>query len=372
MGASRPAMEALRDLGAVGADDHAADAGVGTQRHARASRRARARAASPPAQPARTSSRLPSGPVLTDPGGDDGARPRSGHGRSVGRFRLRALPIRTLTVGPGVPPGQPATGGGRVADFHRRCGVSPPPEHASMYCSYGPSLPQVPDEGQVTLLSPSRAGSQAEARFQRCTHVRSKQRSEPGLLNARAYNLETPLRRTVVTEACGERSAVATETWCTRRMPRVYDALGRTDELALAMNALLVEGGARAVSLRGACRRSGVSPASAMNHYGNWDRLQALGASLTGQWRDEGIRRRREAGLRAFLPDDAEDLALGPRVAGMAGDRPRRRDGSRASSPWRGRTRGLSWPGSPSTSSTDPHSSRCTRPRGARLGDDAR
>lgn len=94
-------------------------------------------------------------------------------------------------------------------------------------------------------------------------------------------------------------------------MPRVYDALGRTDELALAMNALLVEGGARAVSLRGACRRSGVSPASAMNHYGNWDRLQALGASLTGQWRYKGIRRRREAGLRAFLPDDAEDLALG-------------------------------------------------------------
>src|SRR5687768_15028966 len=32
-----------------------------------------------------------------------------------------ALPI--LTVGPGVPPGQPATGGGRVADCDRRCGV---------------------------------------------------------------------------------------------------------------------------------------------------------------------------------------------------------------------------------------------------------
>ena len=45
--------------------------------------------------------------------------------------RLRALPIRTLTVGPGVPPGQPATGCGRVADFHRRFGISPPPEHAS-------------------------------------------------------------------------------------------------------------------------------------------------------------------------------------------------------------------------------------------------
>src|SRR6202007_1079223 len=30
------------------------------------------------------------------------------------------LPIRTLTVGPGVSPGQPATGCGRVADFNRR------------------------------------------------------------------------------------------------------------------------------------------------------------------------------------------------------------------------------------------------------------
>ncbi|GAA2100346.1 hypothetical protein GCM10009780_49690 [Actinomadura alba] len=43
----------------------------------------------------------------------------------------RALPpIRTLTVGPGVPPGQPADGFGRVADCHRRFGISPTPEHA--------------------------------------------------------------------------------------------------------------------------------------------------------------------------------------------------------------------------------------------------
>src|SRR5215472_7010807 len=39
-------------------------------------------------------------------------------------------PIRTLTVGPGIPPGQPADGFGRVADYHRRFGVSPTPEHA--------------------------------------------------------------------------------------------------------------------------------------------------------------------------------------------------------------------------------------------------
>ncbi len=94
-------------------------------------------------------------------------------------------------------------------------------------------------------------------------------------------------------------------------MPRLYDALSRSDELTLAMIGLLVDKGVRAVSLRGACRRSGVSPASAINHYGNWDRLQALGASLTAKWRDEGIRDRRDAGLRAFLPDDARSLEFG-------------------------------------------------------------
>src|ERR1022692_2894408 len=39
-------------------------------------------------------------------------------------------PIRTFTVGTGIPPVQPADGLGRVADCHRRFGVSPTPEHA--------------------------------------------------------------------------------------------------------------------------------------------------------------------------------------------------------------------------------------------------
>ena len=39
-------------------------------------------------------------------------------------------PIRTFTVGTGIPPVQPADGLGRVADYHRRFGVSPTPEHA--------------------------------------------------------------------------------------------------------------------------------------------------------------------------------------------------------------------------------------------------
>src|SRR4029453_9222865 len=44
---------------------------------------------------------------------------------------LRALPIRTFTVGPGVSPGQPVVGYGRGAGFHRRLGITPTPEHAS-------------------------------------------------------------------------------------------------------------------------------------------------------------------------------------------------------------------------------------------------
>ncbi len=49
----------------------------------------------------------------------------------------RALPpIRTLTVGPGVSPGQPVDGFDRVADCNRRLGISPTPEHAALSCSF--------------------------------------------------------------------------------------------------------------------------------------------------------------------------------------------------------------------------------------------
>src|SRR5689334_23984545 len=45
----------------------------------------------------------------------------------------RALPpIRTLTVGPGISPGQPAAGSDRVADCNRRFGLSPTPECAAL------------------------------------------------------------------------------------------------------------------------------------------------------------------------------------------------------------------------------------------------
>jgi hypothetical protein len=45
-------------------------------------------------------------------------------------------PIRTFTVGTGISPVQPADGLGRVADCHRRFGVTPTPEHADYANQY--------------------------------------------------------------------------------------------------------------------------------------------------------------------------------------------------------------------------------------------
>src|SRR5580692_4514375 len=78
-----------------------------------------------------------------------GSRERCADGASAAREGLTAAtpvlpPIRTLTVGPGVSPGQPADGFGRVADYHRRFGVSPTPEHAylrELVCHAGYSAP---------------------------------------------------------------------------------------------------------------------------------------------------------------------------------------------------------------------------------------
>ena len=44
-------------------------------------------------------------------------------------------PIPTVTVGPGVPPGQPLAGGEGVADSHRRWGFAPRPEDELVSCS---------------------------------------------------------------------------------------------------------------------------------------------------------------------------------------------------------------------------------------------
>lgn len=65
----------------------------------------------------------------------DRTRPTTGEPRDRRRARVlarRALPpIRTLTVGPGISPGQPVAGGDRVADYNRRFGLSPTPECAA-------------------------------------------------------------------------------------------------------------------------------------------------------------------------------------------------------------------------------------------------
>ena len=124
---ARATVEALGDRRAVRCEEHAPDAGVGTQRHARRDgERQRA--------PHRGALCLAGRHLRLRSGWDSGGR-ATGHSPAEREgwraSRQRALLIRTMTVGPGFPPGQPATGCGRVADCDRRCGVPPPPEHAS-------------------------------------------------------------------------------------------------------------------------------------------------------------------------------------------------------------------------------------------------
>src|SRR6478736_6711681 len=65
-------------------------------------------------------------------------------------------PIRTFTVGPGISPGQPAAGCGRVADCNRRLGITPTPEHVP------PSMhPPAEASHRASMVTP------ATARFSR-------------------------------------------------------------------------------------------------------------------------------------------------------------------------------------------------------------
>src|SRR5436190_17265049 len=83
-------------------------------------------------------------------------RNRASHPRHV------HLSIRTLTVGPGISPDQPAAGCGRVADFNRRCGFSPPPEHAS-FKLVGAILTHAGPRGAVRILTGDQRAAAASA-----------------------------------------------------------------------------------------------------------------------------------------------------------------------------------------------------------------
>src|SRR6476469_2430445 len=76
--------------------------------------------------------RTPGEHISTPPGG--GPRHRTPTTQAPTAC-LALPPIRTFTVGPGVSPGQPAAGCGRVADFDRRLGIAPTPEHVEPVCT---------------------------------------------------------------------------------------------------------------------------------------------------------------------------------------------------------------------------------------------
>ena len=134
-----PLVPALADHLAVPVEDDGADVRVGMGRLADRARTARRRGASPRPR-ARLATRCSLARARS--GGPPGSR-RAGADVSPGAHGLRRRrapgvlpPIRTFTVGPGVPPGQPAGSQpcgcvpDRVADCHRRFGISPTPEHA--------------------------------------------------------------------------------------------------------------------------------------------------------------------------------------------------------------------------------------------------
>src|SRR3954453_21719134 len=80
----------------------------------------------------------------------------------------RALPpIRTLTVGPGISPGQPAAGSDRVADCNRRFGLSPTPECAASgtgpVCHAASASIRANDVGWLTAFSGGLPGRPVKA-----------------------------------------------------------------------------------------------------------------------------------------------------------------------------------------------------------------
>ena len=88
---------------------------------------------------------------------------------------MHVLPtIRTFTVGPGVSPGQPAAGCGRVADCYRRFGVTPTPEHVRSIMP----LVGVSEVARATVISPTRRAPQAQ-----CGNF-SRAEASPGIVRA--------------------------------------------------------------------------------------------------------------------------------------------------------------------------------------------
>ncbi len=162
-------VEPLGDLSAGRVEQHAADPWVGAEGDARRAGQLEG-AHHRGALGAAGGHRVPSRPCRRTRGVEKDRRAGS-------PAVLRALPIRTFTVGPGVPPGQPAAGCSRVADFHRRLGITPTPEHASCSLVSATSLPHLAHRGYVRSATRSAAAPGATRRRPRSPGATRSSRS---------------------------------------------------------------------------------------------------------------------------------------------------------------------------------------------------
>ena len=93
---------------------------------------------------------------LTCSQSDDPARPSTKatpHPLGMLLPYARAPPIRTFTVGAGISPDQPPGADGRVADYHRRFGITPTPEHEPPVCTH-PYLAALVSAGTLIRTAP--------------------------------------------------------------------------------------------------------------------------------------------------------------------------------------------------------------------------
>ena len=160
--------------------------GLGPSGHAGRARRARGRAASRALLGCAGRSSSAPRPVRSRTPGRRRGRTRAASGDGRRRHRhLRALPIRTFTVGPGVPPGQPATGcaaGSRTvtagSELHRPQSTRAWSTRPVQFATAGTRAGRDPGHGRGVGSLAGRAASPAPGSARR--RPNGQQRGDPG------------------------------------------------------------------------------------------------------------------------------------------------------------------------------------------------